>query len=605
MKEKIYRLSEPFQGEKNLLQVEFNNQIVELPFIPQVYFPLQMALFSKIGPVPKALFVACEEDLLRANKASTIKVKITHLDFDQGLLLIKNAIEKTDAKIRIDANRTLSVDQVKILASLIPQERLDFFEEPTSTIEKVLELNIPLALDESFLEEGWQTRLAYKQVVAAVVKPYRVFYEPIYELTKKLGKRFVLSSSLEDSTPILKLATYLNLYSESVGIDVDRFKIEVMACPIKKANPCSIAIITSTEKITYHELDQRINSQGVEPGEILCNLPKLDALIKFFALLRQGQPISFNQPQKGIKAKSLHTIPKDTQIILVSSGTTGSPKEITWCWDQLFTNIQDQYLCYPPLKGASYRANLSLSRIGGLMAGLRPLLSGGALVLDDQVVTDFENMVPTQIIKKMAQNGSWHCRNLLIGGAFCPPYLIERLQQKSVKSVIIYTTSELGTCLIDNHLVANAKGCVHNGQFKIQKLGVCQNLRPGVDGFFETHDLAIDKEGKFTITGRKDRVINSGGEKISLDYIEKVASQIFEKTLFFAFGMHDPYWGEALALAFLGSEKSHTIQFHLKNNLPYYMVPKIVFMLPHDAPEKPPLSYLQNEAKKLMIPNTV
>ena len=83
MKEKIYRLSEPFQGEKNLLQVEFNNQIVELPFIPQVYFPLQMALFSKIGPVPKALFVACEEDLLRADKASTIKVKITHLDFDQ------------------------------------------------------------------------------------------------------------------------------------------------------------------------------------------------------------------------------------------------------------------------------------------------------------------------------------------------------------------------------------------------------------------------------------------------------------------------------------------------------------------------------------------
>ncbi|MBM3194985.1 MAG: AMP-binding protein, partial [Chlamydiae bacterium] len=407
MKEKTFRLTEPFQGEKNLIEIEYNDSIVELPCIPQVHFPLEMSRLTEIGPIPRAFFVASEQDILRAKNASTIKVKITHLDFEPSLELLKSTLSQTGAKIRIDANRTLSLDEVKILASVIPKGRLDFFEEPTKNIEEVLELNIPLAIDESFLEKGWENRLRYQQVVAAVVKPYRVFYKPIYNLSQKLGKRFILSSSLEDSTPILKLATYLSLYDEPIGIDVDRFKVDVVMCPIKKADPASIAIITQTERISYLELDERINRTSVEEGEVLSKLPKLEAVIRFFALLRQGIPVAFHRPQKPAEAKTLDSIPLETCITLISSGTTGSPKEIVWKWGQLWANIQDQFSSYPLFQGASYRGNLNLSRIGGLMACLRPLLSGGTLILDEKSYADYENMVPTQIIKKLASKEGW------------------------------------------------------------------------------------------------------------------------------------------------------------------------------------------------------
>lgn len=596
---------EPFQGEKNLIEIEYNHSTVELPCIPQVHFPLQMSLLTEIGPIPRAFFVASEEDILRAKNASTIKVKITHLDFEPSLELLKSTLSHTAAKIRIDANRTLSLDEVKILASIVPKERLDFFEEPTKNIEEVLELNIPLAIDESFLEKGWENRLKYEQVVAAVVKPYRVFYEPVYNLSKKLGKRFILSSSLEDSTPILKLATYLGLYTEPIGIDVDRFKVEVASCPIKKADPSSIAIITHSEKISYQELDKRINRTSIEEGEILSKLPKLEAVIRLFALLRQGISVAFHIPQKRREAKTLDSIPLETCINLTSSGTTGSPKEIIWKWGQLWTNIQDQFSSYPRFKGASYRGNLNLSRIGGLMACLRPLLSGGTLILDEKSYADYENMVPTQIVKKLAAKEKWNCGSLLIGGAPCPTNIIEKLQSLAIEPVVIYTTSELGTCLIANQLVANAKGHIQNGSFQIQKFGVSQNAIVNQDGFFETNDLAFEEKGRFFISGRGDRVIHSGGEKILLDFIEKEASRLFEKSLFFAFGLDDPYWGQALGLAYLGHEDSETIRARLKGCLPHYMIPKVLFLLPNDAPEKPPLFYLRTQAEKFMMPSTL
>jgi hypothetical protein len=604
MKEKTFRLMEPFQGEKNLLEIEYNRTKIELPCIPQVHFPLQMSLLTEIGPIPRAFFVASEEDIPRAKNASTIKVKITHLDFEPSIELLKSTLSQTDAKIRIDANRTLSLAEVKILASIVPKERLDFFEEPTKNIEEVLELDIPLAIDESFLEKGWENRLEYQQVVAAVVKPYRVFYEPIYNLSKKLGKRFILSSSLEDSTPILKLATYLGLYDEPIGIDVDRFKAQVAPCPIKKADPTSIAIITQTERISYQELDRRINTTSIEEKEVLSKLPKLEAVVRFFALLRQGKSVSFHSPQKKGEAKTLDSIPLETCITLISSGTTGSPKEIVWKWGELCTNILDQFSSYPRFRGASYRGNLNLSRIGGLMACLRPLLSGGTLIFDEKSYADYENMVPTQIVKKFASKEKWNCGSLLIGGAPCPLYILEKLRSLSIEPVVIYTTSELGTCLIANQLITNAKVRIQNGSLQIKKLGVSQNAILNEAGYFETHDLAFEENGQFFISGRGDRVIHSGGEKILLDYIEKEASRLFDKALFFAFGFDDPYWGQALGLAYLADEDSETIRTRLKGSLPYYMIPKVLFLLPKDAPEKPPLSYLQAQAEKLMVPST-
>jgi O-succinylbenzoate synthase len=151
-----YRLSSPFNGEKSILCLDYNKEKIELPFIPQVFFPLEMAQLKEMASFPTAFFIADPSDIPRAHHAKTVKIKITHLDFENGMELIKKTLVSIKAKIRIDANRTLTPEQVQILRRCIPQDRLDFFEEPTQNIEDVLDLNVPLALDESFLEPGWE-----------------------------------------------------------------------------------------------------------------------------------------------------------------------------------------------------------------------------------------------------------------------------------------------------------------------------------------------------------------------------------------------------------------------------------------------------------------
>lgn len=594
-----YRLSSPFNGEKSILCLDYNKEKIELPFIPQVFFPLEMAQLKEMASFPTAFFIADPSDILRAHHAKTVKIKITHLDFENGMELVKKTLVSIKAKIRIDANRTLTPEQVQILSRCIPQDRLDFFEEPTQNIEDVLDLNVPLALDESFLEPGWEKKLAYNQVVAAVIKPYRVFYRPIVDLCLLLKKRIVLSSTLEDSTPIIKLATHLKLFDEPLGIDVEKYKMKVSRCPIASTDPQKIAIRTITKDITYGELNCLIKGELENRADILRLDLRIELIAKFFWLLRAGIPIHFPL-ECSLTPQNLETIPLNTKIFMTSSGTTGAPKTICWSWEDLALNIDLQYKTFPTFKGASFKASLDLTRMGGLMGFLRPLLGEGFLVLDDEVEASFESVVPTQIAKRVELQKTFRAQNLLIGGARCSDSLLKVVEKWNIKPIIIYSSTELGACLIDGTPVGN---CVvkrdHRGCFMIQKKGVSSSVVADSEGFFSTNDLVEIQKGLFTITGRHDRVINSGGEKIHLDTLEEKLNKFINKGSFFLFGVEDSVWGEALCIAHdsLEEKEIETLKSFLKETFQKHMIPKKWVKLPDNYPAKPPLSLLKKLIK--------
>lgn len=589
-----YRLKLPFEGEKSILHLNYLGKTIDLPYIPQVHFPLEMAHLEKTAPLPTAFFIADKSDIERACCAKTVKIKITHLDFQEGLELIRAVLDQTQAKIRVDANRTLHRDQVLTIAQLIPQKRLDFFEEPTNNIEEVLDLDIPLALDESFLDPDWEKKLYYPQVVAAVIKPYRVFYKPIVDVALFLKKRIVLSSTLEDYVPIIKLATHLRLFDEPLGIDVERFKQKTATCPIAAAFGEKIALRTKTKDLSYKELNALIKGE-LQNSEFYFALDsRIEFIVKFFWLLRTGQTIDFPLAC-ALYPIPFETIPLNTKILLKSSGTTGSPKTVSWSWEQLSLNIEEQFQTYPLFKGNSFKTSLDLSRMGGLMAFLRPLMSGGMFVFDEEAEASFESVVPTQIKKNIDMHKPLKAKNLLIGGAKCSLDLLEAIKVLGINPLLIYSSTELGTCLINGIPVGgsivkkNKNGCL-----AIQKKGVSSSIKPDEEGFYSTNDFLEYQDGVHAITGRYDRVINSGGEKIPLDALEELLSQHLKKGCFFLFGKEDPVWGEALCIAYDFGEKLEVenIRLTLKNVLLPHQIPKNWVELPKNYPTKPSKEYL-------------
>ena len=594
---KEYQLLPPFKGRKKIIELEVAGQKINLPYEPGVLFPLEMLSIEDAShPILQSFFVASINDVERSRSAAVVKVKISHLAFDEGVVIIQKTLNETKALLRIDANRGLNEEQLKILTKMIPDDRLDYFEEPLPSIKQALTITRKLAIDESLSTDGWQTLLEHPHIVAAVIKPYRVFWRPIVDVCKKLQKRVVLSSTLEDSKPILKLAAHLQLFDEHVGIDVERFKTDCFICPVAKADPSKVAFILDNQPLTYGIFNNQIQTHTSNLS--FDQKSTYEKILHIFSILRRGYTLDFNEIISE-PLGNIETIPSSAKIMLTTSGTTGNPKKILWNFDVFSANILEQMHQLRHLKGKTTRLDLGLHRMGGFSALMRPILTEGIINLDQDILVDYVSLVATQIVKSAQQNVPLNTRCVLLGGSKPSSNTLSILERQAISYHLLYSTTELGTCIIDGVPIDGVEVKIENDQeLKIKKKAKADNISTDASGFFATQDTAESLDGKIKITGRKDRVIISGAEKISLNYIEQTLQKIFPEAHFFAFGIDDPIWGEALCVAFQSiiPLQSDAILQALRANYPRYMVPKKVFPINDHHIEKPPLDFLKSMA---------
>ncbi len=78
-------------------------------------------------------------------------------------------------RFRIDPNRSWDLERCLRLAEQIPLQHIDYVEEPLPDAQKLPELfeqcPLPIALDESLLEPGWEQLAQSQQIRALVIKP--------------------------------------------------------------------------------------------------------------------------------------------------------------------------------------------------------------------------------------------------------------------------------------------------------------------------------------------------------------------------------------------------------------------------------------------------
>jgi len=147
--------------------------------------------------------------------------------------------------------------------------------------------------------------------------------------------------------------------------------------------------------------------------------------------------------------------------------------------------------------------------------------------------------------------------------------------------------------------------CLKGVQIKLNDQGcLCIHSPSTLNQWIETNDVAeLIHVNQFSILGRNDFAINSGGRKIHPEIIEKCCHSFFAQHSItcktFAYGLDDDFFGQKLVL-FIETIDELNIQIqlidYLKLNLESWEVPKQFIVLPE---------FLYTKTGKIDRPNTL
>ena len=289
-------------------------------------------------------------------------------------------------------------------------------------------------------------------------------------------------------------------------------------------------------------------------------------------------------PTLGFGEISSETASVKTAVVVGTSGSSGPAKEISLSPRALLSSARasNAYLGAKP--GDTWSLLLPLTHIAAVNVFIRSI-ELGTLPIDlrnfvgDYPRANFTAIVPTQLFR--ALNGDnrllkhlQSAETVIVGGANLAPGLRNQAGAAGIKVVTTYGMSE------------TSGGCVYNGE---NLDGVETEIRQGLiyirgpvlatdlelhDGWFKTSDLGELNDDKLTVLGRADDVIITGGENLSLSFVESILIQNFPGLEFAAFAVNDPQWGQMLHVAVVGNIESSAIYSILESEIGAFAKPK-------------------------------
>ncbi|WP_080793303.1 o-succinylbenzoate--CoA ligase [Corynebacterium pacaense] len=296
--------------------------------------------------------------------------------------------------------------------------------------------------------------------------------------------------------------------------------------------------------------------------------------------------------------------PIDAEIALVmsTSGSTGTPKGALLTAGNLISSAdatharlggEGQWLLAMP---AHHIAGIQVL-IRSLVAGVEPLalnLSGGFDVTEftaaarelketgDRIYTA---LTPMQLLKAMDTlegiEGLRLFDAILIGGAALSHRAGEAAAALSISIVTTYGSSETaGGCVYDGRPLPGARGRVRDSRIELGGPMIARGYRNEAGseafseaGWFRTSDAGELVDGRLTVTGRLDAVIDSGGLKLHPEVLERAIADIKGVSAACVVGIPDPRLGQAIVAVYSGTPSPAAIIEGL-DDLPRWQLPK-------------------------------
>jgi O-succinylbenzoic acid--CoA ligase len=270
-------------------------------------------------------------------------------------------------------------------------------------------------------------------------------------------------------------------------------------------------------------------------------------------------------------------VPDSLALIVESSGSTGVPKRISLSRSAILASASasdtalggpGQWLLALPV---NYIAGINVL-VRSLVAEQQPVIMNTRLPFTLEAFANaaaqlraerrYVSLVPVQLQRLIAAASLdtyllgllRRFDAILVGGQALDAAALAKAQKLGLKIVRSYGSAE------------TAGGCCYDGvplpgvQVRIAEDGVVEVSGPvladGVadaDGWYRTSDIGAIVDGALHITGRSNRVLNSGGLKVSLDAIEAAVLAIGGVVEVAAIGVSDAEWGERAAVIYVGS----------------------------------------------------
>lgn len=374
----------------------------------------------------------------------------------------------------------------------------------------------------------------------------------------------------------------------------------------------AVAIVSGSAVLSYAELSHHVDLRAAElvqespqrGASILEARATVAGVVDLLAMWRLGMvPAPLNTrltPGERAAAKAgLEGVdlPPGSQVVLWTSGTTGTPRGVALSWENLASSVSAVAERLELTAHDRWLASLSPAHVGGLVLMVRSIVLGGTLVTIEGSHDGFDvdavsrildgsglpegalppthvSLVPTQLSRLLQHRSDrpappdLSCA--LIGGAHAPVSLIERAHEGRWPIALTYGTTEMssqiatappalvrskpgtaGPPLRGTEVRIGEDGAIAvRGQTRaLAYVGTAGAPTPpeitDEDDWYETGDLGrLDAEGHLWLTGRRgDRIVSGGVTVDALEVEEALRSHpaVFDCCVV---GIPDPEWGE-------------------------------------------------------------
>ena len=322
----------------------------------------------------------------------------------------------------------------------------------------------------------------------------------------------------------------------------------------------------------------------------------------------------------------------DVAVVLATSGSTGIPKGAELTATALTASARASLDRLGAAQGERWLCCVPAHHISGLGIFVRSLLAGSTPVVRDRVDAgmlasdagqrggrcSYVSLVPTQL-RRLLDAGAPLAgfRRILLGGAAVPRGMLAEAAAAGARVVTTYGMTETsGGCVYDGvplddvQVASGADGRIRiRGPVLFSRYRLAPELTSAAldGGWFVTSDLGgFDADGRLTVRGRADDVINSGGEKVVASEVEQILRGCPSVRDAVVVGTPDNDWGERVTAMIIAADPTRPpsldeLRTYVADRLPRYAAPRAVMVLaelPMLASGKPDRQLIRDIASK-------
>ncbi|MHB8417838.1 MAG: class I adenylate-forming enzyme family protein [Myxococcales bacterium] len=396
----------------------------------------------------------------------------------------------------------------------------------------------------------------------------------------------------------------------------------------------TLALVVGSHRLTFGELAGRVEARldglrGREAPVALVASPDLDTLVTIYACLELGVPFAPVQARltrderdrRLRECAGFRPVGREGEeaalAFLYTSGTSGQGRAIELSRRAFAAAAEASGERLGWRDGDRWLLALSLAHVGGLSILVRCLLARRPMVvatapsfapgeilrlLWEEHVT-ICSLVPTQLSKLLAQADGGpppELRAILLGGASPSRALLEEARERGWPVLTTYGLTEACAQVATQCPGAPVSGAgeplagvavrIVDGAIEIRSPSLMTARHPGglppaltPDGWFRTGDLGrLDPAGALSITGRRDEVIVTGGEKVVPGEVEAVLEGCAGVRAACVFGIDDTTWGRLVAAAIVPAAwppDLAAVERHVRERLASFQRPRRVAFL--------------------------